>query len=54
MSVSQVLIQTWDAPEWELRAHDARAGLDIALGMILGFVLWLVIIVATVLLIWAL
>ena len=54
MSVSEVLIQTWDAPEWEVHAQGARAGLGIALGMILGLALWLLIILATVLLIWAL
>jgi hypothetical protein len=53
LSVSEVLIQTWDAPEWDLHAQGSRAGRGIALGMILGLVLWLLIIVATVLLIWA-
>jgi hypothetical protein len=54
LSVREVLIQTWDAPEREFHAQGARAGLGIALGMILGLMLWLLMIVATVLLMWAL
>lgn len=64
LSVPEAWTQEWDAREWERHARSAggalsaefvdgaRAGSGIVLGAILGLVLWLLIILATVWLVW--